>query len=38
VNAREERLGRMARPADDLAATIRGHSDAVLVRRQDATN
>ena len=33
-----ERLGRMARIPDDLAAAIRGHSDAALVRRPDATN
>jgi hypothetical protein len=36
--SREERLGRMARTPDDLATAIRGHSDAALVRRPDATN
>src|SRR5262245_7263171 len=34
----EQRLGRMSRTADDLAAAIRGQSEAVLVRRPDATN
>jgi hypothetical protein len=34
----EQRLGRMARTADDLAAAIRGQSEAVLVRRPDAKN
>ena len=33
-----ERLGRMARTADDLAAAIRGQSDAVLSRRPDGKN
>jgi len=33
--SREERLGCMARTPDDLAAAIRGHTDAALVRRPD---
>jgi hypothetical protein len=35
---REQRLGRMSRTADDLANAIRGHREAVLVRRPDARN
>jgi hypothetical protein len=34
----EQRLDRMSRTADDLAAAIRGQSEAVLVRRPDGTN
>ena len=34
----EQRLGRMSRIADDLAAAIRGQSEAVLARRPDAKN
>ncbi len=34
----EQRLGRMARTADDLAAAIRGQSEAGLARRPDAKN
>lgn len=34
----EQRLGRMSRTAEDLAAAIRGQSEAVLVRRPDAAN
>ena len=34
----EERLGRMSRTADDLAAAIKGQSEAVLVRRLDLKN
>ncbi len=34
----EQRLGRMARTADDLAAAIRGQHEAALVRRPDAKN
>jgi DinB family protein len=34
----EERLSRMSRTADDLAAAIRGHSEAALVRRPDGKN
>src|SRR5881409_1649641 len=34
----EQRLGRMSRTAEDLAAAIRGQSEAVLVRRPDAKN
>ena len=34
----EERLGRMSRTADDLAAAIKGQSEAVLVRRPDLKN
>ncbi len=34
----EQRLGRMGRTADDLAAAIRGQSEAALVRRPDAKN
>ena len=35
---REQRLGRMSRTADDLAAAIRGQSEAALMRRPDARN
>ncbi len=34
----EERLSRMSRTADDLAAAIRGQSKAALVRRPDGKN
>ena len=34
----EERLGRMSRTPDDLAAALRGRSEAALVRRPDAKN
>ena len=34
----EQRLSRMARTADDLAAAIHGQSDAVLSRRPDEQN
>jgi hypothetical protein len=34
----EQRLGRMSRTADDLAAAIRGQSEAALMRRPDANN
>jgi len=34
----EQRLGRMSRTAEDLAAAIRGHSEAALVRRPDSKN
>src|SRR5262245_36721243 len=34
----EERLGRMSRTAEDLAAAIRGQSEAALARRPDAKN
>lgn len=33
-----EKLQRMARTADDLAAAIRGHADAALSRRPDGKN
>jgi len=33
-----ERLRRLERTADELAAAIRGQSDAILSRRPDATN
>ena len=36
--SREERLDRMSRTADDLAAAIRGRSEAALVRRPDGKN
>src|SRR5215831_8437418 len=35
---REERMRRLARTPDDLAAAIKGQSDAILSRRPDATN
>ena len=35
---REERVRRLARTPDDLAAAIKGQSDAVLSRRPDLTN
>ena len=35
---REERMRRLNRTADDLAAAIKGQSDAILSRRPDATN
>src|SRR5262249_18238477 len=35
---REQRLARLARTADDLAAAIRGRSDEALSRRPDAKN
>jgi DinB superfamily len=35
---REQRLQRLARTADDLAAAVKGQSDAVLSRRPDARN
>ena len=35
---REERMRRLARTPDDLAAAIKGQSDASLLRRPDATN
>jgi hypothetical protein len=34
----EQRLGRMSRTAEDLAAAIRGQSEAALVRRPDSKN
>jgi hypothetical protein len=34
----EQRTGRLARTADDLAAAIHGQSEAALVRRPDAKN
>jgi DinB superfamily len=34
----EQRLGRMSRTADDLAAAIRGQSETALVRRPDGKN
>jgi DinB superfamily len=34
----EQRLGNMTRTADHLAAAIRGHGEAALVRRPDAQN
>jgi hypothetical protein len=34
----EQRLGRMSRTADDLAAAIRSRTDAVLTRRPDGKN
>jgi hypothetical protein len=34
----EQRLGRMSRTPDDLAAAINGHPDAVLMRRPDSKN
>ena len=34
----EQRLGRMSRTADDLAAAIRSQSEAALVRRPDSKN
>src|SRR5262249_41063560 len=36
--SREERLARMARAADDLAAAIAGQPESVLGRRPDAKN
>ena len=33
-----ERLKRLERTADELAAAVRGHSDAILSRRPDAKN
>jgi hypothetical protein len=35
---REERLGRLTRTADDLAAAVAGQPEAVLARRPDAKN
>jgi uncharacterized damage-inducible protein DinB len=35
---REQRLARLARTVDDLAAAIRGQAEAVLSRRPDAKN
>ena len=35
---RDERMRRLGRTPDDLAAAIKGQSDAVLSRRPDATN
>jgi hypothetical protein len=35
---REQRLARLAHTPDELLAAIRGHSDATLSRRPDATN
>jgi len=35
---REERMRRLNRTPDDLAAAIKGQSDAILSRRPDATN
>jgi DinB superfamily len=35
---REQRIQRLTRTADELAAAIRGQSDAVLSRRPDAKN
>ena len=34
----EQRLGRMARTAEDLAVAIRGQSETALVRRPDSKN
>ncbi len=34
----EQRLGRMTRTADDLAAAIRSQSEAALVQRPDLKN
>jgi DinB superfamily len=34
----EQRLGRMSRTADDVAAAIRGQSEATLARRPDGKN
>ena len=34
----EQRLGRMSRTADDLAAAIRSQSEAILTRRPDGKN
>ncbi len=34
----EELVGRIARTPDDLAVAVRGQTEAVLVRRPDATN
>ena len=34
----EQRLGRLSRTADDLAAAIRGQREATLVRRPDGKN
>jgi hypothetical protein len=34
----EQRLGRMSRTAEDLAAAIRGQNEAALVRRPDGKN
>ncbi|MBI3457330.1 MAG: DinB family protein [Candidatus Rokubacteria bacterium] len=36
--SRDERLGRLARTADELAAAIAGQAEAVLARRPDAKN
>jgi DinB family protein len=36
--SREERLGRLSRTPDDLAAAIHGQSEAALVRRPDGRN
>jgi len=36
--ALERRVGRMSRTAEDLAAAIRGRSEAVITRRPDAKN
>ena len=36
--SRDERLGRLSRTPDDLAAAIRGQSEAALVRRPDGRN
>src|SRR4029453_1260979 len=33
-----ERLGRLSPPAEDLATSIRGQSEAALVRRPDSKN
>lgn len=35
---REERLGRLARTADELDAAVRGHDAGALARRPDANN
>jgi uncharacterized damage-inducible protein DinB len=35
---REQRVARLARTADDLAAAVRGRSEDVLARRPDAKN
>ena len=35
---REQRLHRLTRTGDELAAAIKGQSDAVLSRRPDAKN
>jgi hypothetical protein len=35
---REQRIQRLTRTADELAAAIKGHTDAVLSRRPDARN